>query len=595
MTQKETYIGPMAIELSSYTKPQIVESTTKKWVEYGDQNDYFDYLADRYNGSPTNNAIITATSMMIYGLGLDATTESKTMDLEAWMKVVAMFDKDLLRRTALDIKLNGNFSWQVITTKDANNTVLTKVVFVPVKNIRAGKAVDGEITEYWYSDNWAESHKARYKPEPIPAFGSGEDSELLYVRLLSPDTFYYSPPDYQGGVQYAEMEEEISNFHISNIQNGLAPGLIFNFNNGIPEAEKREELRQDIKKRLGGSGNAGKFIMNFAPSKEKGAEVVPIQLSDADKQYEFLSRESQEKILVAHRVTSPMLVGIKNKTGLGNNADELITAFMLYDRTVIQPFQEMIIDGINKVIGINGWSFDMFFKQLAPIEEKKEEPMRMSSQVPDMSEHDEDAWLAYLEGKAEYIDAEVFDEIEEEEVADTLEDEEREAEKIVGRILKMTSAYADPEEKSKKGDSGLYKIRYRYAPRKTQGNSRKFCKTMVKDANAGAVYRVEDIQEMGDAGVNGQFAPKGESSYSIWLYKGGVNCHHRWTRVVFFRKRDSKGRFLPPSKTGSLENDKQSSVTGARKAGVPRKALRPAGFGIANKRPIDMPNQGRKK
>jgi hypothetical protein len=67
---------------------------------------------------------------------------------------------------------------------------------------------------------------------------------------------------------------------------------------------------------------------------------------------------------------------------------------------------------------------------------------------------------------------------------------------------------------------------------------------MVRWSSGGALFRYEDIIEMGDDGVNSDFAPTGENSYSIWEWKGGVYCHHFWKRMVYMRKRKN-GKFLP--------------------------------------------------
>ena len=125
--------------------------------------------------------------------------------------------------------------------------------------------------------------------------------------------------DYQGGLQYAELEEEIGNYHINNIQNGLAPSMLINFNNGTPDPEQRDEIERAIYEKFSGSSNAGKFILAFNDSKELAATVEPVQLTDAHQQYQFLSDEAMKKVMVSHRIISPMLVGIKDMTGLGNN------------------------------------------------------------------------------------------------------------------------------------------------------------------------------------------------------------------------------------------------------------------------------------
>ena len=128
---------------------------------------------------------------------------------------------------------------------------------------------------------------------------------------------------------------------MNNIKNGLSPSMIINMNNGIPNEEERSLIEKKISSKFSGSSNAGKFILSFNDNTDSQATIEPIQLSDAHQQYQFLSTESQEKILVAHRIVSPMLLGVKNNTGLGNNADELEKASILMDNMVIRPFQNL--------------------------------------------------------------------------------------------------------------------------------------------------------------------------------------------------------------------------------------------------------------
>ena len=203
----------------------------------------------------------------------------------------------------------------------------------------------------------------------IPAFGTSKEGlEILYIKPYRAGFKYYSPVDYQGGTQYAELEEEISNFHLNNILNGLAPSMLINFNNGTPNAEERQMLENRIYQKFSGSSQAGKFILAFNDNPESAATIEPIQLSDAHNQYQFLSDESSKKVMVAHRVVSPMLMGIKDNSGLGNNAEELKTASTLMDNTVIRPFQTLLIDAFDMILAYNDISLKLYFKTLQPLE-----------------------------------------------------------------------------------------------------------------------------------------------------------------------------------------------------------------------------------
>ena len=353
------------VQLGSYTRPEISEYYNEEFIGYGDDNNYFQYLIDRYNGSPTNNAAINGIAEMIYGKGLDA-TDGKEKEAE-YKEMKELLHKDVVKRITYDYKMMGQAAVQVIYTKDRSR--IAQVEHIPVETLRAEKCNDkGQIEAYYYHSDWSEYRKSD-KLLRIPAFGfSKKPIEILYIKPYRAGYKYYSPVDYQGGLQYAELEEEVANYHINNIQNGLAPSMLINFNNGTPDEEQRDMIERSITEKFSGSSNAGRFILAFNDSKELAATIEPVQLSDAHQQYQFLSDESMRKVMVSHRIVSPMLVGIKDSTGLGNNAEELQTASVLMDNTVIRPMQVTILDELQKILDYNEIDLDIYFKTLQPLE-----------------------------------------------------------------------------------------------------------------------------------------------------------------------------------------------------------------------------------
>jgi hypothetical protein len=197
---------------------------------------------------------------------------------------------------------------------------------------------------------------------------SNEKREIFYYRPYSAGSYYYSPPRYLAALPYAELEEEIANYHINNIKNGLAPSMIINFNNGIPPQEEQDNINSTIAQKWQGSTNAGRWILAFNDDSTKAATIEPVTLSDAHLQYEFLSSESAQKVLVGHRITSPMLFGIKENTGLGSNADEIKNAYLLLDNTVIRPIQMGILKAFDELLAVNNVSLNLYFKPLSPME-----------------------------------------------------------------------------------------------------------------------------------------------------------------------------------------------------------------------------------
>ena len=518
------------VNLSTYTSPEVKEVNGADWIEYGADNNYFQFLIDRYNGSPTNNAAINGISQAIYGKGLNATDSNKKPNEYAQM--VSLFKKDVVRRACYDLKLMGQAAIQVIYSKDRSKIV--QLEHMPIETLRAEKCdEDGNVPAYYYFNDWANIKKTD-EPLRIPAFGmSNEEIEIYYIKPYKSGFYYYSPVDYQGGLQYAELEEEVSNYHLNNIMNGLSPSMLINFNNGTPNQQERQLIETKIAQKFSGTSNAGKFILAFNDNKESQAEITPVQLSDAHNQYQFLSEESTSKIMVAHRIVSPMLLGIKDGSGLGNNAEEIKTASLLMDNTVIRPFQELLIDSFDNILAYNEISLNLYFTTLQPLEFtevdqtlqdketiEEETGVEMSSDKNELTDEMADAILENLKYETIGDDYELVDVRE---VSDQNSDVEEWANSKIKKKLSRIQKFADfikskPNEESKL-DKSYYKIRYTYQERVSSANSRDFCKTMMGRTGKGVVYRKEDIDNASFQGVNNNFGHKGQN-YSLFKFKG---------------------------------------------------------------------------
>ena len=587
------------VNLSTYTSPEIKEVNGKDWIEYGADNNYFQFLIDRYNGSPTNNAAINGISQAIYGKGLNATNSSSKPNEYAQM--ISLFKKDVVRRLCYDLKLMGQCAFQVIYNKDRSKIV--QLEHMPIETLRAEKCDDdGEIPAYYYFNDWA-NIKRTDTPLRIPAYGmSKENIEIYYVKPYKAGFYYYSPVDYQGGLQYAELEEEVSNYHLNNIMNGLSPSMLINFNNGTPNQQERQLIESKIAAKFSGSSNSGKFILAFNDNKESQAEITPVQLSDAHNQYQFLSEESTQKIMVAHRIVSPMLLGIKDGSGLGNNAEEIKTASLLMDNTVIRPFQELLIDCFDQILAYNEISLNLYFTTLQPleftevdndiqdketIEEETGVEMALASDKMDAileelgEEEDLENWTLIDERKVDYDNEEALD-------YQIGELNKKKDKSTLAKIWEFVSTGTSRPNAKSSQDEGVgvvaFKVRYQYAPladtfNKGENVTRSFCKKMV---DAKKIYRKEDIEQMEFKAVNPGWGPKGADTYSIWLYKGGGACHHFWMRKTYMFTLDSK-RIDVKSPTAPI-----ISVNEAK-----RKGFKPEkNNALVAKRPIDMPNEG---
>ena len=579
------------VNLSSYSTPEIIESKNKEWVEFGADNNYFKFLIDRANGSATSGACITGISQMIYGKGLDATDSSRKP--EAYARMISLFKKDDLRQLAYDLKLTGQCAIQVIYSKDKKT--VQKVEHLPIETLRAEKCSEGDkqVQAYYYHSDWANA-KPSDKPLKIPAFGvskSPQPIEILYVKPYEAGMYYYSTPDYVSGISFSEIEEEIANFHVNNIKNSFAPASLINFNNGVPDEEAQTLIENKIVSKFQGTNSAGKLIIAFNDNKESQADITPVQISDAHNQYEFISSEAQSKIMMSHRIVSPMLLGIKDNSGFGNNAEELKNASILMQNIVINPFQELLIDAFDKILAYNNISLNLYFKTLQPLqfmdlenvkdEETREEEtgIKMSKVFNALEDFGEDEDLE----EWELIDERKVDYDSEDELDEQIKKLNEKNPSLLSKIWNFaTTGTARPNAKSDqdgKNEEGVqFKVRYQYAPLKASDNSRSFCKKMV---SAKKIYRKEDIQQMSQKAVNAGWGLNGADTYDIWLYKGGGDCHHFWMRKTYM----AKGSKLKPN-VGNP--NAEVSVNKAKKEGFkPEVNAKEVAM-----RPTDMPNNG---
>ena len=365
------------LNLNAYTAPKVYEERNQDFVAIGDDNDYYQYIIDRYIGSTTNHAILNGVVNFVYGHGLDATDSSEKTDQYAELKKL-LKNKDLFR-VVQDFIILGEGAFQ-ITYNTARK--IEKLTYFPRQTLRAEKCNEkGEIEAYFYHPNWKEYRK-RDDLKRIPVYGtSNELNELFIVKKYVVGFHYYSLPSYSACMPYALLEEEISAYLINETQNSFSGTKVVNFNNGVPDKEKQVQIKNDILTKLTGS-LGDKVIVAFNANQESSTTVEDISLDNAPEHYAYLADECVKKLMVGHRITSPLLLGIRDgNNGLGNNAEEIQTATDLFLNIVIKPAQDIIIDALNDILVTNDIALNLYFKTLKPIDFMDEEPELNDEQV----------------------------------------------------------------------------------------------------------------------------------------------------------------------------------------------------------------------
>ena len=379
MAKKKQKMQMSVVDLSHYNIPHIVEKDNKDWISFGLDNLYPQYLIELFTGSGINGAIIKGVASMIAGdqqdtcQGLDVVDKDELEGVQKeqflkFSKLLKQGSRNTIKNLAFDLKLFGTCYVNVIWNK--TKTGIAELKHIPSQYIRSGKADSfGKINEYYYCYDW--SNERKYKPHIIKAFDSEnrtETSQLLQIKEYNPQSFYYGIPDYVGGTDYIQLDMSIAELHLANIDNNFMPSCMVNFANGIPTEEERRDVERKLNAKFSGGGNSGKLIITFNDGRDTAPEIVPLNTGDNDDKYQFLSSEVSRKVLTAHRVTSPLLFGVKGDTaGFGNNADELRDSYSLFNNTCIKPFQMTILEGLDQLFRINGIDgLDIYFKTLKP-------------------------------------------------------------------------------------------------------------------------------------------------------------------------------------------------------------------------------------
>lgn len=333
-------------------KDSVFERKADFYIKFGEYNDFPNELMRLFTHSSIHNTCINAVVEAISGEGLTSDhpeiLDHANNEGETWQQI--------LTKVALDYKLFGAFALEVIWSMD--RTRIAEVYHMDYTYLRAKeKTLRGKIPGYYIWDEWGEKYSWNiqtylndipYLPVFNPFTKDAEPKQIFVHSPYRPGQKYYALPDYIGAYKVIELDAEVDNFHINNIRNGLAPSLaITTFTNA--NEDEREAIEHMLRLQYQGTNNAGTLVYMDVDSPENAPIITPIPQNGADEYYTQINDLVTQKILTAHRITSPMMLGIKTEGQLGGR-DETIDAYLLFTNTVIKPFQQDILDAFHKIL-----------------------------------------------------------------------------------------------------------------------------------------------------------------------------------------------------------------------------------------------------
>ena len=346
--------------------PVVTEDTRTRyaWIPFGihGHDDFFDAVNLAYNQSTTNAACVEGVADLIFGKGIYSKKEEFNTILQR------ILPQEDVKRAAFDLKLFGNAAFQVYWNDE--HTKIIKFYHIPVQTLRAEKIYDNpKIQNYYYCTDWNDQRKIKDKKK-IPAFEtSNEKMEILWIKNYTPNLYYYSLPDWISALQYSIVEAELSNLHTNNILNGFLPMVMLNMNSGIPAPEERQTIEDLIYAKFTGTNNAGKFMLSFNDDVATKPTIDVIQIDNLHEKFSYVAEYAQDRILVAHRITSPLLFGIRtSNNGFSSQSEEMKTAFSILQTMTIGPFQNVLLNSLDYALTCGGYTeSELYFEQLTPL------------------------------------------------------------------------------------------------------------------------------------------------------------------------------------------------------------------------------------
>ena len=317
---------PIITEFASAEIPVFLEKKNKNIVWFGADNLYPFELIDLYNDSSTHNAIINGKVGYIIGNGL----YSDDLETKKWLSQ-ANIDEDwtsLLKRLTLDYELFNGYAIEVIKTRVGN-----QYHHLDFANIRVG--LDGSIqyAHDWITDKGLKNSKPdiqyleRYNPK-----NPDQKRGVIYHVDYRPNLKYYPLPVYVGSLAEIRTDVQIGDYWLNEVKNGFVGGTLIQHNNGVPETKEEAKQFEEAFKDKFGKATGTKIVHLFSPSKENGSEITNLNGNDLHERYVNMSQRVKEAIFIGHRVTNPILFGVKEEGQLGAR-NELDLAYEIFTNT----------------------------------------------------------------------------------------------------------------------------------------------------------------------------------------------------------------------------------------------------------------------
>lgn len=335
------YNNVISIKFARAEQPVFIEKKgSYPYVEFGEKNDYPDYLLSLYNESPKHGAIVKGKANYIFGKGfkdipIPANTTGETINAVA-------------KKCILDDEIFGGYYLQVIYNLQGK---IKDVYHLEYYKVRTTK----DMSKFYVKNDW---NDIKEKIRDYPAFDGKYDpeqpSKIIYINQYNPKANVYPLPNYFQGLNYIDSDVQVSRHILGNAKDGFVATTLVNLNNGDPKVtEKKEDVEKRLKKKFTGS-EGDRIVIMFNKSKDNAADIQSLSNTMLTKEdFTNINNLIQQEIFASHQVTSPMLFGIKTEGQLGGRS-EIQEAYEIFNNTYVNERQQSHEEVFTKLLNLMG-------------------------------------------------------------------------------------------------------------------------------------------------------------------------------------------------------------------------------------------------
>jgi hypothetical protein len=339
----ETYIGK-SLDLSYAIKGN------EPWVRWGPNNDLPYWLCDisqvNYHRQLLDyKTTLTRGANFLYNEDSYPALTEYINETDAY-KVFASASRD-------QVTFCGH-ALQIIWDKKGKSIAKVEHLSLPTLRIENPSYFDRATPENVYvCTDWRQYKKKGFEPVQVPLFNPEKAKEqplqILYHYEYYPGNCFYPIEDYRPVLTYLQVERGVGNTHLNLVKNNLITPGVLTINEVLDE-EERLALKRDFKSQHTGEDNAGEVLVFYSESGNPPT-FVPLNTGNNAEIYDTLDKITVQKIISAHKLSSPALAGLPGGGSIFNS--ELSIAFEYFTNTVIRDYQLPLLSSFSKIFMIN--------------------------------------------------------------------------------------------------------------------------------------------------------------------------------------------------------------------------------------------------